>query len=98
MKKNERLAHGGRHDYYSKSYKKKCFLTTLCLFFISIGTAFASDNVKLSENAMYLTDQTNQQSMTVTGTVKDDLGDPLPGVTVVLKSDKKMGVSTDMKW
>ena len=35
------------------------------------------------------------QSKTITGSVTDDVGLPIPGVTILVKNTKNLGVATD---
>lgn len=71
----------------NKLFKITCF-SFLCLC-LSFGQAMAS------KTKSTVTSGTNVQQSTVTGTVKDSNGEPLPGVTIVIKGTTQ-GTSTNI--
>lgn len=79
--------------------KKGTFLLFWGLLFCYAGSAYALQEKKSatgSSPTAGVKSVTQTPTKGITGTVTDDFGDPLPGVSIVLKSNPKHGNVTDM--
>ena len=70
-----------KHEKMKMSHCKQIFRMTQ----ISLLLFFFCSMVMFAENSYALPDAVVQQQITITGTVTDDAGEPLPGVSVMIK-------------
>lgn len=93
MAKNYSLMYEGRKGYCSNNLRPKYIaLLILCAFFVPESLISAESTEAFSFLNPYEVNQDPQQVPTVvTGTVTDEDGEPIPGVSIVLKSNKRRG-------
>ena len=78
----------------SLNSKNKNISDILAMIFTDteISSKVQGKNILLIKEIKY----SNQQQFSVKGRVSDNLGDPLPGVNIVVKGEDRMGTVTDM--
>jgi len=72
----------------------KHFSLFLTLCYITISMVSAEETMSIKANSRETGNEFSQQAITITGTVTDALGEPLPGVSVTIKGISR-GTSTD---